>query len=169
MFIPVAFMGGLVGRFLKSFGLTVAFAIAISMIVSFSLTPMLSARWLLQTDPNASKPFLERVVDVARTHHGIHAPSRGSVLLGGVVVAGRSSEDEALPERRTTRRRSRGRFGGFTASPEVARHALRVRDHPSRRIRPSHRGHASTSNPNVRRNRPHRRRANPRQSNAHSR
>ncbi len=46
VFIPVAFMPGIVGRFLKSFGLTMAFAIGVSLIVSFSLTPMLSARWL---------------------------------------------------------------------------------------------------------------------------
>lgn len=46
VFIPVAFMSGIVGRFLKGFGLTMAFAIAVSMLVSFSLTPMLAARWL---------------------------------------------------------------------------------------------------------------------------
>ena len=41
IFLPVAFMGGIVGRFFQSFGLTVAFAIAISLFVSFTLTPML--------------------------------------------------------------------------------------------------------------------------------
>ncbi len=46
VFVPVAFMGGIVGRFLASFGLTMAFAIGVSMLVSFTLTPMLSARWL---------------------------------------------------------------------------------------------------------------------------
>jgi hydrophobe/amphiphile efflux-1 (HAE1) family protein len=46
VFIPVSFMPGIAGRFLKSFGLTMAFAIAVSMLVSFSLTPMLAARWL---------------------------------------------------------------------------------------------------------------------------
>src|ERR671928_176948 len=46
IFVPVGFMGGIVGRFMKSFGLTMAFAIAVSLIVSFTLTPMLSARWL---------------------------------------------------------------------------------------------------------------------------
>ena len=39
-------MGGIVGRFMKSFGLTMAFAIMVSLIVSFTLTPMLSARFL---------------------------------------------------------------------------------------------------------------------------
>ena len=46
IFVPVGFMGGMVGRFMKSFGLTMAFAILVSLLVSFTLTPMLSARWL---------------------------------------------------------------------------------------------------------------------------
>lgn len=46
IFLPVAFMEGMVGRFFYEFGLTVAFAIAISLLVSFTLTPMLSARFL---------------------------------------------------------------------------------------------------------------------------
>src|SRR5512143_1180926 len=50
VFLPVAFMGGIVGRFMNSFGLTMAFAILVSLLVSFSLTPMLSAR-LLKRDP----------------------------------------------------------------------------------------------------------------------
>ena len=39
-------MGGIVGRFMTSFGLTMSFAIMVSMLVSFTLTPMLSARWI---------------------------------------------------------------------------------------------------------------------------
>ncbi len=46
VFIPVGFMTGIVGRFMSSFGLTSAAAIAISLIVSFTLTPMLAARWI---------------------------------------------------------------------------------------------------------------------------
>lgn len=46
IFVPVAFMGGLVGRFFSSFGLTVAFAILMSLFVSFTLTPMLCSRFL---------------------------------------------------------------------------------------------------------------------------
>ena len=44
VFVPIGFMQGIVGRFMSSFGLTSAFAVGISMIVSFSLTPMLAAR-----------------------------------------------------------------------------------------------------------------------------
>src|SRR6185312_9497609 len=39
VFLPVGFMGGIVGRFMSSFGLTSAFAIAVSLLVSFTLTP----------------------------------------------------------------------------------------------------------------------------------
>jgi HAE1 family hydrophobic/amphiphilic exporter-1 len=46
VFIPVGFMSGIVGRFMSSFGLTSAAAIVVSLIVSFTLTPMLAARWI---------------------------------------------------------------------------------------------------------------------------
>jgi HAE1 family hydrophobic/amphiphilic exporter-1 len=44
VFLPVGFMGGIVGRFMSSFGLTASFAVAVSLVVSFTLTPMLAAR-----------------------------------------------------------------------------------------------------------------------------
>ena len=47
IFVPVAFMGGIVGRFFSSFGLTVAFAVVMSLFVSFTLTPMLCAHFLV--------------------------------------------------------------------------------------------------------------------------
>lgn len=46
IFLPIAFMGGIVGRFFSSFGGTVAFAVAMSLFVSFTLTPMLCSRFL---------------------------------------------------------------------------------------------------------------------------
>ncbi|MBI5833824.1 MAG: efflux RND transporter permease subunit [Armatimonadetes bacterium] len=46
VFLPVAFMSGTQGRMLNSFGITMAGAIVVSMLVSFSTTPMLCARWL---------------------------------------------------------------------------------------------------------------------------
>ena len=50
VFVPVAFMGGIVGRFFFQFGIVVAFAVAVSLFVSFTLDPMLSSRWY---DPQA--------------------------------------------------------------------------------------------------------------------
>ena len=46
IFLPVAFMEGQVGRFFNSYGVTVAVSILVSLIVSFTLTPMLCARFL---------------------------------------------------------------------------------------------------------------------------
>lgn len=46
IFLPVAFMTGYARRFIYPFGWTMAFAILVSMLVSFTLTPMLSSRWL---------------------------------------------------------------------------------------------------------------------------
>ncbi len=59
VFIPVAFIGGIPGRFLKSFGYTMAFSVGVSLVVSFSLTPMMSARLL---KPHVDG-FLTKIVD----------------------------------------------------------------------------------------------------------
>jgi len=50
VFVPVAFMGGIIGRFFYPFGMTVAAAVLLSMLVSFTLDPMLSSVWV---DPDA--------------------------------------------------------------------------------------------------------------------
>ncbi len=55
VFIPVGFMTGIVGRFMSSFGLTAAAAIAVSLVVSFTLTPMLAARWIKRKKVQSSK------------------------------------------------------------------------------------------------------------------
>lgn len=52
VFLPVAFMAGIVGRFMYSFGVTMAFAIAVSLLVSFTLTPMMASRFLKREDLN---------------------------------------------------------------------------------------------------------------------
>jgi len=46
VFIPVAFMGGMVGQFFYEFGITVAAAVLVSLFVSFTLDPMLSSVWV---------------------------------------------------------------------------------------------------------------------------
>jgi hydrophobic/amphiphilic exporter-1 (mainly G- bacteria), HAE1 family len=64
VFLPVAFMGGIVGRFMNSFGVTMAFAIAVSLLVAFTLTPMLSSRWLRPKEIETEKSSRE---------HGLYA------------------------------------------------------------------------------------------------
>jgi len=80
VFLPVAFMQGIVGRFLNSFGITMAFAILVSLLVSFTLTPMLAARWIRK--PKAPEGHEEHEnlpvsmdrddVDAAETANGEH-------------------------------------------------------------------------------------------------
>ncbi len=64
VFLPVAFMQGMVGKFFYEFGLTVAIAVLISMFVSFTLTPMLCSRYLKEpTRPNVFYRVLEWLLD----------------------------------------------------------------------------------------------------------
>lgn len=68
IFLPIAFMGGIVGRFFSSFGYTVAFAVMMSLFVSFTLTPMLCSRFL-KLEPvgeghrGSKDGFFYRIVD----------------------------------------------------------------------------------------------------------
>jgi len=64
VFLPVGFMGGIVGRFMSSFGLTSSFAIAVSLLVSFTLTPMLAARLIKRSDDEKERA-LERNTEPA--------------------------------------------------------------------------------------------------------
>jgi hydrophobe/amphiphile efflux-1 (HAE1) family protein len=51
VFLPVGFMTGIVGQFFKSFALTIAFAVAMSLLVAFTLDPMLSSRFVRYVPP----------------------------------------------------------------------------------------------------------------------
>ncbi|HSV20420.1 MAG TPA: efflux RND transporter permease subunit [Casimicrobiaceae bacterium] len=64
VFVPIAFMSGIIGRFFFQFGMTVAVAVLVSLFVSFTLDPMLSSIW---HDPPGSRfarvPWLGRFMD----------------------------------------------------------------------------------------------------------
>ncbi|CAF23357.1 efflux RND transporter permease subunit [Candidatus Protochlamydia amoebophila] len=62
VFLPVAFMKGMIGRFFYQFGLTVTFAVLLSLFVAFSLTPMLAAKFL---KPSKSNHFLSKWIGKA--------------------------------------------------------------------------------------------------------
>ena len=51
VFLPVGFMTGIVGQFFKSFALTIAFAVSMSLLVAFTLDPMLSSRFVRYIPP----------------------------------------------------------------------------------------------------------------------
>ncbi len=90
-------MGGIVGRFMKAFGLTMAFALFVSLIVSFTLTPMLSARFLkIDKEKHKSSKdgrifhaidaFYTRILEWAMAHRGIVAGVAVLVLLSSVPL-----------------------------------------------------------------------------------
>ena len=60
VFLPVAFMGGIIGRFFYQFGVTVSVAVLISMFVSFTLDPMLSAHWAEKPNANQQPSRIKR-------------------------------------------------------------------------------------------------------------
>ncbi|MEB0137167.1 efflux RND transporter permease subunit, partial [Actimicrobium sp. CCC2.4] len=70
VFVPVAFMDGIIGRFFLQFGITVTVAVLVSLFVSFTLDPMLSSVW---RDPVENRfrylPWLGRLME--RIEHGI--------------------------------------------------------------------------------------------------
>lgn len=59
VFLPVAFMEGIIGRFFRQFGLTLAAAVLVSLVVSFTLDPMMSARIAQKVDPNRHQTMLK--------------------------------------------------------------------------------------------------------------
>ena len=66
VFIPILLMGGIVGRLFREFAVTLSVAIAVSLIVSLTTTPMLSAKFLQAHDPNDQGPiyrFGGRILD----------------------------------------------------------------------------------------------------------
>ena len=77
VFVPIAFMSGIIGRFFFQFGVTVAVAVLVSLFVSFTLDPMLSSIW---HDPPGSRfrraPWLGRLMDrverVIEWLHGVY-------------------------------------------------------------------------------------------------
>src|ERR671928_46128 len=66
IFLPVSFMSSISGRFLYQFGITAAVAIMVSLLVSFTLTPMMSARLLRAQDAAGGH-------DAARSRRGFYA------------------------------------------------------------------------------------------------
>jgi hydrophobic/amphiphilic exporter-1 (mainly G- bacteria), HAE1 family len=98
IFVPVGFMGGIVGRFMASFGLTMAFAIMVSLLVSFTLTPMMAARWLKPAGHKSGKSskesrifhvvdaFYGRLLDWSMAHRAVVAAVAVLVLLSSVPL-----------------------------------------------------------------------------------
>lgn len=72
VFLPIAFMNGMVGQYFKQFGLTIVFATLFSMFVSFTLTPMLASRLFRLGLKIPDKPIwrkMDAIEDWARNHY----------------------------------------------------------------------------------------------------
>ena len=90
VFLPVAFMGGIVGRFMYSFGLTMAFSILVSLLVAFTVTPMLSSRWLSaeKTAGHSSKDsWFFRILDTGYERLLIWSMAHRWVIVTASLVA----------------------------------------------------------------------------------
>jgi HAE1 family hydrophobic/amphiphilic exporter-1 len=81
IFLPVAFMKGIIGRFFMQFALTVVFAVLVSLFVSFTLTPMIASRYL--------KPVISQQSSVSPSTPP--SPSRGEGEGGGEQPEGKYS------------------------------------------------------------------------------
>ena len=110
VFVPVAMMQGLIGRFFFQFGITVSVAVLLSMFVSFTLTPMLSARLLKVSHgrPNLVSRAIERglvvletgyrrVLGAALRHRAITVGAAFAVLIGSCALVTRV-KTEFVPE-----------------------------------------------------------------------
>jgi CzcA family heavy metal efflux pump len=91
VFIPVAFMSGIIGRVFFQFGITVTAAVLVSLFVSFTLDPMLSSRWRDPVETRFARlPWLRSIM--AQVERGVEAVH---VLYGRVLV-------RTLAHRKTT-------------------------------------------------------------------
>jgi HAE1 family hydrophobic/amphiphilic exporter-1 len=101
VFIPVLFLGGLIGRLFQEFAVTIGVAILVSGVVSLTLTPMLCSRWLTPHQADERHGRLYRAVEgvwarslawYARTlgwvmdHRGFAMAFSAAILVGTVVL-----------------------------------------------------------------------------------
>ncbi len=80
VFVPIAFMEGIIGKFFFAFGVTVVVAVLVSLFVSFTLDPMLSSVW--PDPPRTKKRFIDHVFDPIE-----HMIDRVHVLYGKLLDA----------------------------------------------------------------------------------
>ncbi len=96
VFLPMGFMTGITGEFFKEFGLTIAFAVLVSLFISFTLIPMLASRYLRPIGEKEGKFWLmqrnfSRKVDEAAERYalwleGILAGRRKQVAVAGFLL-----------------------------------------------------------------------------------
>lgn len=128
VFMPIAFISGIVGRLFREFGLTVAVSVAISAFVALTLTPMLSSRFLKAPDEDAEPNALfrwaegalawisaryERALDAVLDRPGWTVAVAVASLAGSLWIAGLLGQEFVPPE-------DRGQFLVTVQAPEGA-------------------------------------------------
>ncbi len=123
IFLPIAFMNGYAKRYINPFGWTMAFAIMVSMLVSFTLTPMLSSRFLKLADGAADLKTKEggffHWLDIWYTRQVNWALDHSNVIIAisiAVAAGGGAAELHGGP-----RVRADGRHGRVDDPPGCAR------------------------------------------------
>jgi len=90
VFLPLAFMGGIVGQFMVQFGMTVVYLTLLSLLFSFTLTPMMIARILRLTknrkNPDAAPAKQQETHTRLRRWYDYQFAHSGRVILLGVVI-----------------------------------------------------------------------------------
>ncbi len=69
VFIPILFMGGVVGRLFREFGITLSVAILVSLVVSLTITPMMCAQFLKPKPKKEQKTFYGKFIQNAKVHY----------------------------------------------------------------------------------------------------
>jgi len=87
VFLPIGFMGGIIGRFFHEFGITIVVAVLISMFVSFTLDPMLSSVWHDPAIDREGQPFVPRNLYDHTLGRVTHWVDRASHRLGHAYEA----------------------------------------------------------------------------------
>jgi hydrophobe/amphiphile efflux-1 (HAE1) family protein len=131
-FIPLLFMGGVVGRVLREFSVTLAFAILISTFVSLSLTPMICAHFL-RRPPSPDATLFDRMVEralsgmrgfYARTLHAVLDSQGLTLVIMGAVMALTAFLYNNAPKGYFPRDDTGLIFGGTYASPDISFQAM---------------------------------------------
>ncbi|MEN9579597.1 MAG: hypothetical protein RJA70_2606 [Pseudomonadota bacterium] len=93
VFMPIAFVEGIVGQFFRQFGITISAAVVISLFVAFTLDPMLSSRFAKSHDDKSSRfdwlkyPFERFFQGVDQTYAAVlHWAVRRKLIVGGLAI-----------------------------------------------------------------------------------
>jgi HAE1 family hydrophobic/amphiphilic exporter-1 len=87
VFLPIGFMGGIIGKFFHEFGITIVAAVLISMFVSFTLDPMLSSVWHDPAIDREGRPFVPKSLYDHTLGRLTHAFNRATHRLGDAYQA----------------------------------------------------------------------------------